>query len=360
MKRAVIWATLVAAIAMSSGAVNAAQSGGAAQKTSKGTLSPAQRGEMAHAFVTRWGNYVQRVYGLDVKVWATRMVGTFVHSDPTNFQRALQRSTYEGAMAELDGRGSKLSDTQVINTLAAQSADVTPLSAADGVEDVVFTPLDPCRIVDTRNAGAGQIAGGTSRGFYAWGFPSFTAQGGSATDCGGLFEQSPQAIVVNVTVVNQAAVGFATLYPANAASVPTAATMIYYPNVIISNAATVTLGPTADTDFNIFSERSADYVVDIVGYYDFPHATELDCLPNFISTPVAASASFDFPIPSCAAGFALTGAGCRTPGVNQASWATNGLVKSGGTVVASCSGTNLTAAPITVEGTAQCCRVPGR
>src|SRR5207342_1746640 len=127
MKRALIWAALVAAIVMSSGAVNAAQSAGAA-KTIAGTLSPAQRGEMAHAFVTRWGNYVQRVYGLDVRVWANRMVGTFVHSDPTNFQRALQRSTYEGAMAELDGRGTKLSDTQVINTLATQSADVTPMS----------------------------------------------------------------------------------------------------------------------------------------------------------------------------------------------------------------------------------------
>lgn len=359
MKRALIWAALVAAIVMSSGAVNAAQSAGAAQ-TSRGTLSPAQRGEMAHAFVTRWGNYVQRVYGLDVKVWASRMVGTFVHADPTNFQRALQRSTYEGAVAELDGRGRKLSDARVINTLAAQSADVTPMSPTDGVEDLVFTPLDPCRIVDTRNAGAGQIAGGTSRGFYVWGFPNFTPQGGSATDCGGLSEQSPQAIVVNVTVVNQAALGFATLYPASAASVPTAATMIYYPNVIISNAATVPLGPTADTDFNIFSERSADYIVDIVGYYDFPHATELDCVPNFISTPVAASASFNFPIPSCAAGFTLTGAGCRTPGANQASWASNGLFNSSGTVSASCSGTNLTAAQITVEGTAQCCRVPGR
>ena len=110
MKRALIWAALIAAIA-SSGAVNAAQNPGAAQKTIPGTLSPAQRGEMAHAFVTRWGNYVQRVYGLDVKVWASRMVGTFVHSDPTNFQRALSGSaSVADAMKDAQSQAQALAD----------------------------------------------------------------------------------------------------------------------------------------------------------------------------------------------------------------------------------------------------------
>ncbi|GAB3348417.1 hypothetical protein [Lysobacter tyrosinilyticus] len=359
MKRAVIWAALAAALAMSAGTVNAAR---ADQTTVRaGSLSPSQRGEMAKSFVMRWGTYVQKVYGMDVHVWAKRMVGTFVQADPTNFKHALQRSTYEGAMAELDGRGRKLSDNKVITKLAmSTTGTISPSSAADGIEDLVYTPLEPCRVVDTRNTGAGAITGGTSRGFYAWGFDSFAPQGGSATDCGGLLAQAPQAIVVNVTVVGQTELGYATLYPAAAAAVPTTATMIYYPNVILSNAATVTLGSVGETDFSIFSQRTANYIVDIVGYYDFPHAIEPECAPQFISQNIAASANFDFAIPSCAAGFALTGANCRTLSVGQASWATNGLMTSNEQVSARCAGTNLTGGQITVEGTAQCCRVPGR
>lgn len=362
MKRAVMWTALAVAMAMSAGVVSAAESGQKRSTAAKATsLSPAQRGDMTRAFVNRWGAYVQRVYGTDVRVWSRRMVSTFVQADGVNFERALQRSTFEGAMAELEGRGKKLSDAKVINTLAAQSDMVTPMSPLDGIEDLVFTPLDPCRIVDTRNAGAGPILAGTNRGFYVWGFSSFTAQGGSATDCGGLATQAPQSVVLNVTVVDQTQLGFATLYPASAASVPTAATMVYYPNVIISNGATVTLGTSGNDDFRIFSQQNAHYVVDIVGYYDFPHATEFDCDPTFVSQSVAASATFDIQIPSCAAGYSLTGAGCRTPGFNEASWAINGLMTDGGGVVGGfCSGTNLTAGQITVEGTGQCCRVPGR
>jgi hypothetical protein len=362
MKRAVLWAALAAAVAISSGTASA-EGARTTRPAQAGTLSPKQRGEMAHAFVMRWGTYVQRAYGLDVNSWSKRMVTTFVHADPTNFKRALKRSTLEGAMAELDGHGRNLSDTQVINTLAAQpaNAQITPASALDGVEDLVFTPVDPCRIVDTRNTGAGAIAGGTSRGFYAWGFPDFSFQGGSATDCGGLSQQAPQAIVVNVTVVSPAALGYATLYPANAAQVPTAATLIYpSAGAIISNSATVTLGTIDNDDFRIFSEKNAQYVVDIVGYYDFPYAMELDCSNQAASWVVNGSATFNNTL-ACEAGFTLTGAGCSTTGFNDASWAVNGLfTNAGGQVEAGCAGTNLTASQITVKGTAQCCRIPGR
>jgi hypothetical protein len=362
MKRAVLWAALAAVVAISAGTASA-QGTRATRPVQTGTLSPTQRGEMAHAFVMRWGTYVQRAYGLDVNTWSRRMVTTFVHADPTNFKRALQRSTLEGAMAELDGHGKNLSDTQVINTLAAQpaNAQITPASALDGVEDLVFTPVDPCRIVDTRFSGAGAITGGSSRGFYAWGFDDFASQGGSATDCGGLSQQAPQAIVVNVTVVSPAALGYATLYPATAASVPTAATLIYpSAGAIISNGATVTLGTIDNDDFRIFSEKTAQYVVDIVGYYDFPHAMELDCSSKAASWVVAGSATFDHTL-ACNAGFTLTGAGCTTAGHNDASWSVNGLFTNGvDEVEAGCSGTNLTASQITVSGTAQCCRIPGR
>lgn len=360
MKQSVFCVALATALSM--GAVSAAPSGqNGIRATTSTPLSPAQRGEMARAFVQRWGVYVQRVYGVDVRTWGSRLVTTFVNADSANFKRALQRSTYEGAMAELDGRGAKVTDEKVINTLAAQSASIAPMSAADGIEDLVFTPVEPCRIIDTRNTGAGAIAGGTNRPFYVWGYPNFTAQGGSATDCGGLLEQSPSAIVVNVTVVGQTELGYATLYPAASASPPLTSTIIYYPNVIISNAATVPLVTSGVYDFRIFSERTAHYVVDIVGYYAFPHATALDCDPQFVEQAVSASSQFNFSIPSCGTGYTLTGAGCRTPGYNQVNWSINGMYSTDGTSVgAYCAGVNFSASSTTIQGIAQCCRVPGR
>ncbi len=43
--------------------------------------------------------------------------------------------------------------------------------------DLVFTPVTPCRIIDTRLAG-GPIAGGTTRNFAVAGAAGFAAQGG--------------------------------------------------------------------------------------------------------------------------------------------------------------------------------------
>lgn len=84
----------------------------------------------------------------------------------------------------------------------------------------------------------------------------------------------------------------------------------------------------------------------------------LDCTNTFTAQNVSANSTFDHAIPSCSAGYTLTGAGCRTPGFNEANWAINGLFQaSPSNVMAYCAGVNLTAGTIRVEGTAQCCRV---
>lgn len=84
----------------------------------------------------------------------------------------------------------------------------------------------------------------------------------------------------------------------------------------------------------------------------------LDCTSTFASQIVSAQGTFDIEIPACPSGYTVTGAGCRTPGFNQANWAINGLYKSDASsaIGTFCSGTNITAGNITVSGTAQCCR----
>ena len=176
--------------------------GGAAQtaassKAASDSLRPEQRGELARQFVTKWGNYVSRVYGVPAQTWAMRMVPNFVSADASNLKNALKRDTFEGAIAELAGVGQRVSDNDVIDRMARASLKVSAvdggraLSAADKTlgaltNDLVYTPIQPCRIIDTRSTGAGAIAANSTRNFIAINASSFTGQGGSSTNCGTL------------------------------------------------------------------------------------------------------------------------------------------------------------------------------
>ena len=322
------------------------------------TATPKERGELARAFVQKWGAFVQRVYGVPVRTWSNRMSGTFATADAANLRNALARDTFEGAMATLSGDGVRISDDQVVAKLAASAAGGEKVLGGLG-GDLTYTAIQPCRIVDTRVAG-GVIAANSNRSFKGVNSANFTAQGGSATDCGTL-GLSASALVLNVTAVTPGIAGFATVYPFGAAQ-PLAASVNYTAGAIVNNSVITSIpNPLQANDFTIYTFAQSHFVVDIVGYFAPPVATALECTETFISETVLANATFDIDVPNCPTGYTITGAGCRTPGFNQADWAINGLYRpSAGVVDAYCSGQNKTAGTITVEGTARCCRVPGR
>jgi len=72
-------------------------------------------------------------------------------------------------------------------------------SLGDSQADLVYTPVTPCRIIDTRYAG-GPIPAGTTRSFLVTG-TNYSAQGGIATGCGVPFGPTTAA-VVNFVAVN--------------------------------------------------------------------------------------------------------------------------------------------------------------
>ena len=128
--------------------------------TNANPATPSERGAMARAYVLKWGGYVQQVYKVPVGVWAKRMVPTFAGADASNFRRALQRNTYEGASAELNGTGARLSDEKVIDTMAragiveaSTRQRLVARALGSAASDLVYTPITPCRILDTRVAG---------------------------------------------------------------------------------------------------------------------------------------------------------------------------------------------------------------
>lgn len=247
-------------------------------------LSPKARGELARRYVLKWGGYVQRVYRVPVDVWAERMVSTFAHADPTNFREALRRETFEGASATLAGLGMKLSDGQVIDSMARASLSPQGLRSGQIVKalgsaasDLVYTPVTPCRILDTRVAG-GAISADSSRDFNAvvGSGGNFSSQGGSATDCG-MVAASHAAVVINLTAVTPSVAGYATAYPFGTAR-PLASSVNYAAGDIVNNTVVVKLpSPLTTKDFSVYSFAGAHYVADVVGFYAPPVATALQC-----------------------------------------------------------------------------------
>jgi hypothetical protein len=327
-----------------------------------GPVTAAQRGAMARAYVLKWGPYVQAVYKVPVGVWAKRMVPTFAGADASNFRRALQRTTYEGASAELSGVGRKLSDEQVIDTMARASlaprvtqSQMAAAKLGDAAADLVYTPITPCRILDTRVAG-GAIASNASRDFNAvvGSGGNFSSQGGSATDCGAV-AAGQAAVVINVVAVTPVAAGFATVYPFGVTR-PLASSVNYTPGAIVSNMLVTRLpSPLTTKDFTIYTFAASDFVADIVGFYSPPQATALDCATvSGTPTNVNAGAYASLPTLFCAANY--------TPVALSISAGENVLVADSYTAgnAGQIFVRSLSANAQNVTAKLMCCRVPGR
>jgi hypothetical protein len=334
-----------------------------------GPLTPQARGALARDFVQKWGGYVQRMYDVPVGSWASRMVPTFVAADSTNLRRSLQRETFEGALTELTGTGHRLSDRDVVDKYAREPAQMTAKEAqaigrkalGSTTGDLVFTAVTPCRIVDTRVAG-GPIGANSSRPFLGLAINSgvnFTSQGGSATNCN-VAAVGASAIMVNVTAVTPSGAGFATVYKSGE-SRPLAASVNYTAGAIVNNSVVVGVpNPLAITDFIIYTFAQSDYVVDIVGYFSPPQATNLQCTQTALqSFTIAAGASNFFNNPLCPTGYHEVMPYCYSAdaGVNSAG---SGVNSNTAGLATFCAWHNTTGGSRTVFGGSICCRVPGR
>ncbi len=315
-----------------------------------GQLTPKQRGDLTRQLVLKWGNYVQKVHGVPVRTWAQRMVPNLVQADSSNFRTALQRDTFEGAMAELSGTGHRVNDETVISLLAAGGEDGTQTLGALG-NDLVYTPVAPCRIMDTRNAAAGAIAANSTRNFVAFGVSNFTSQGGSATNCG-VNPLAATAVAINLTAVTPTGAGYATAYPFGSAQ-PVAASINYTAGAIVNNALIVqTPNPIAAFDFTLYTFASSHYVADIVGYFAPPVATALQCVDTANTVVnVAANGTANAVAPACAAGYTQTATNCEA-----SDWQVPFVFFHAGT----CSARNNSAAAHDIRASRTCCRVPGR
>jgi len=141
-------------------------------------------------------------------------------------------------------------------------------SLGDSQADLVYTPVTPCRIIDTRIAG-GTIAAGTTRSFLVTG-TNYSTQGGRATGCGVPFGPTTAA-VVNFVAVNPGGAGNLRVTPFGS-PMPLASIINFTAGVNLANGLVVaTCNPSSATctsDITIQADVSATQLVaDVQGYF---------------------------------------------------------------------------------------------
>jgi hypothetical protein len=147
-----------------------------------------------------------------------------------------------------------------------RSSGPVPNVLGDSGKDLVFTPVAPCRAIDTRAAG-GRLTAGVARDFDVAG--TLSGQGGAA-DC--LIPFGPAtAVVINIVAVDPLGAGNLAAWTFGGA-VPTASVINYRAGVNIANGLVLPVcnpaGGSCAHDLTIQANVSdAHLVADVMGYF---------------------------------------------------------------------------------------------
>lgn len=340
---------LVAVIAMA-----LVVSANAAQPTKAPAYQPkTERGQLVQKIVMKWGVHVQEAYRINASGWATDMAPIFAKSGMDKLRAAASAPTFESMNDAFLANGARSASAQ--EALMDKSGKVAPKALGDLATDLVFVPVNPCRIFDTRLAG-GPVSANTTRGFDVTAAADYSFQGGAANDCGGVGSAgSFAAAAINFTVVSPAAAGYITAFPLGGTQ-PLAATVNYTAGSIVGNYAVVKLdqGSSAN-ELNVYSFAQTHLVGDIVGYYTTAVApasapAALEC-NEVVSNPVTIGANGTNNVfsPACAAGYTKVAVQCR-PGSFD--------LRLSGSWTDHCNYYNQGSAATTATAAAKCCRMP--
>lgn len=316
-----------------------------AVSATSGLAPESMRAEMAHGIVDEWGPYVETKYGVPAGEWARRMEPTLLGADIQNLENAASAADFEHMTLALMGSPS-----------ASARGLSGPTALGNAGSDLVYTPIAPCRIVDSRLAG-GQIPAKQSHSFLGTTSTSFAGQGGSATNCS--IPANASVLTAKITATNVLTPGYFTVYPSNEA-LPLASSLNYQPGVNTSNETHIKLcRPGCATQFSVYSDYAADVVIDVNGYYMEPEATALDCTVATQSGTLDLLAGIQPRQVQCPSGYTATGGGCGGPlGISVSN--SKPSVTSGRPSGWQCDLVGSLLSVVAYEVNATCCRVPGR
>ncbi len=184
-------------------------------------------------------------YGLDFSDWSTHC------------QHVQDANLCPGASFDITSNGGP--EVEVLDVLGYKT------TAAGALQ---FTPVSPCRIMDTRGAsgvfGGPFIAPGNIRGVPVQSSP-----------CG--IPASARAYALNITVIPKTSnLGFLTVWPTGQ-SQPLVSTLNSPDGSILANAVLVPAGTGGN--ISVYATDATDLVIDINGYFAPPSANSLQFYP---------------------------------------------------------------------------------
>ncbi len=316
-------------------------------------------------------------------VQATRaaVISEIVDRWRSNFPPAVRAQNIGDGAAEAAARLQSASPELLLAASRAQSFDeltgllrsgqptVMPLEPGQPIPnalgsttgDLVFTPVTPCRIIDTRSASgglAGRLIAGTGK-WFSVNLANYAAQGGNAAGCGlPALPFRPGAVAINVTSTDQTGVGNIRAVQSGGGT-PLVSLLNYTPGVNLANAAIVSSAVSGSDDIYILSSNSDTHViVDIMGYFAAPVATALSCTTVNAASGAIPTATGSFITATCAAGYTVTGGGFWVGSNFTPTVYTFGSMPSGNGWQAGIYNTQ--PGTVTLTTYAVCCRIPGR
>jgi hypothetical protein len=163
----------------------------------------------------------------------------------------------------------QMADVQVWDSLAIPTQPATPDSA--------FVPITPVRIMDTRSASKiGPVTGPVAADSTA-----LLPIDGNTT--ASIPASGVTAVAVSITVTDETSPGFLTAYPADT-PLPVTSTMNYDTSVgSVTNNAIVNVGPDGDIGLFNGSGGTAQFIVDLTGYF----TTDITATGASTYTPLA-------------------------------------------------------------------------
>lgn len=305
-------------------------------------LSPAQhkeiqaRQQLANAIVSRYEHEAKaKRFGPE---WRLGMMHTLL---------AVPSSTLQSLAAS----AGSVSQRELVRKAKTAKGRPGGKALGDVDEDLVFTPLTPCRLADTRFAG-GPIPQGSVRGFS----DEDSATQGGAASCSQQIVAYPEAraYALNLTLVNMTTNGFVAIRPVGDTNITSIANFTG-PGQQVNNFVIVENTQNSTNEFEVYASATTDVIIDVYGLFLPPEATALDCVTtatsNFnIGANVTEAGGSS---PSCSSGYTVVSGSCSESGDAR-------LVDY--EITGNAWTCRWDAGPVggTASVAARCCRVPGR
>lgn len=255
----------------------------------------------------------------------------------------------------LDGLAKALdaNDKSGLQATTQKMGGVIEKQLGDATQDLLFTPVTPCRIADTRVAG-GALTGGVMRTFIGYNATTFASQGGVVSNCS--VPNGVAALVLNISAVQPAAAGFLRLWPANL-GMPFASMVNFAAgDFAIATGTIVPVDSTTNNQFDVWSPVNVDFVADVAGYFAKPNVTPLDCVTtNYSSVSIVANGAAQLLSPACPTAYTVVGGSCF---LGSSSGFINTFLPSGNAWQCYAHAPATLGDMLSVA--ARCCRIPGR